>query len=251
MLGIERRKKIVELLQKDQRVYISEISQLFNVTDETLRRDLEKLENNGILTRTYGGAILNKHTNEEIPFQARTSINQELKQQIALKAAPLINNGNTLMIDASSTCLELIKAITNKQNLTIITNSVEIPFEFVNSNHNIISTGGSLRPRSFALVGPVAQNIIKNYYVDIAVMSCKGLSPDKGIMESNEQDSEFKKGMMQQAEKVILLADHTKFNRPAFTTVFGFEAVDYLVTDSLPDEEWMDLLQKYNVRVIY
>ena len=251
MLGIERRKKIVELLQKDQRVYISEISKLFNVTDETLRRDLEKLEKEGILTRTYGGAVLNKRTNEEIPFKARTSINRELKQQIALKAEPLICNGNTLMADASSTCLELIKVLHNKQNLTIITNSIEIPFEFVNSTYNIISTGGSLRPRSFALVGPVAQNIIKNYYVDIAVMSCKGLSPDKGIMESNEQDSEFKKGMMHQAEKVILLADHTKFNRPAFTTVFDFEAVDYLVTDSRPGEEWMNLLQKYNVQVLF
>jgi DeoR/GlpR family transcriptional regulator of sugar metabolism len=251
MLGMERRQKIVDLIQKDRKIYVSRLSQLFDVTEETIRRDLEKLEVENKLTRTYGGAVLTQHTNEDLPFPKRESINRELKQKIALKAAELINDGDTIMMDTSSTCLELMEALQDKKGLTIITNSIKIPYNFVNSNFNIISTGGTLRAHSLALVGPVAHDTLQNYYVDMAVMSCKGLSLDKGIMESNEPESELKKSMVKQAEKFILLADHTKFNKTAFIKFCDFLDIDYIITDCAPSENWLELFIKYNIQIIY
>ncbi|MBP2655538.1 MAG: transcriptional regulator, DeoR family [Firmicutes bacterium] len=251
MLAIERRQNIVERIRKEQKVHVSNLSQLFSVTEETIRRDLEKLENEGILTRTYGGAVLSQHTNEDLPFPTRTSMNHEIKQAIAQKAADLINDGDTIMVDASTTCLELIYSLKGKKNLTIITNSVKIAHDFIGSNPTIISTGGTLRAHSLALTGPIAHSTIKNYYVDMAIISCKGLSLDKGMMESNEPEGDLKKSMIKQAAKVILLADHTKFNKTAFIKLFGFENVDYVITDIEPDSEWIDLFQKHSIQVLY
>ncbi|VBB06603.1 lacr bacterial regulatory protein hth signature [Lucifera butyrica] len=251
MLGIERRQKITERIQRDRKVYVSTLSELFGVTEETVRRDLEKLENEGILSRTYGGAISNQHTNEDLSFPARTSLNFEAKQLIAAKAAALINDRDTIMVDASTTCLELMHALKEKKGLTVITNSVKITHDFMDANFNIISTGGSLRSHSCALVGPVAVNTLANYYVDVAVISCKGLSLAKGIMESNEPESEFKKRLIQQAGKTILLADHTKFNKTAFVKLMDFAALDYIVTDQAPAGEWLELFNKYNIKVLY
>ncbi len=251
MLGMERRQKIVEFIQKDRKVYVANLSQIFNVTEETIRRDLEKLENGNMLTRTYGGAVLNQHTNEDLPFPKRKSTNRELKQRIALKAAELINDGDTIMMDTSSTCLELMEALHDKKGLTIITNSIKIPYEFVSSPFNIISTGGTLRAHSLALVGPVAHHTLRNYYVDMAVMSCKGLSLEQGVMESNEPENELKKNMVKQAEKFILLADHTKFNKTAFIKLSDITAIDYIITDCSPGENWLELSKKYNIPIMY
>jgi len=251
MLAIERRQKIVEIIQTDRKVHVSNLSQLFDVTEETIRRDLEKLENDNMLTRTYGGAVLNQHTSEDLSFPTRKSINSELKQKIALKAAQLINNGTTIMMDTSSTCLELLPILQDKRDITIITNSIKIPHDFSNSDFNIISTGGTLRAFSLALVGSAAHNTLQNYYVDMTIMSCKGLSLDKGIMESNEPESELKKRMVKQAEKVILLADHTKFNKTAFIKLFDFSYIDYVITDCEPAANWMDLFKEHNIQVIF
>ena len=251
MLGIERRQKIVEFIQKDRRVYVANLSQLFDVTEETIRRDLEKLESENLLTRTYGGAVLNQHTNEDLPFPKRKSTNRELKQKIALKAVDLINDGDTIMMDTSSTCLELLEALQCKRDLTIITNSIKIPYDFAHLNFNIISTGGVLRSHSLALVGPIAHDTLQKYYVDMAVMSCKGISLDKGVMESNEPESELKKSMLNQAEKFILLADHTKFNKTAFIKFCSLRSVDYIVTDTKPSEKWLELSESQKIEFLY
>ncbi|WP_407308868.1 DeoR/GlpR family DNA-binding transcription regulator [Desulfosporosinus sp. SB140] len=252
MLAIVRRQKIAEIIHKDRKVYVSDLSQLFSVTEETIRRDLEKLESEGLLTRTYGGAITSQHTNEDLPFPLRTTMNLESKQVIAAKAATLINDGDTIAIDASTTCSELMQTLgKSKVDLTVITNSVKIPCDFISSKFNIISTGGTLRAHSFALTGPVAQSTIENYYVDIAIMSCKSLSLDKGIMESNEPEGEIKKKMIQQAEKTILLVDHSKFDKTSFVKLFEFDSFNYIVTDREPASVWMELFRKYDIQVIY
>lgn len=251
MLAIERRQRIIEIIQKDRKVYVSVLSQLFDVTEETIRRDLEKLEIENMLTRTYGGAVLNQHTSEDLPFPTRKTTNSELKQKIALKAADLIEHGSSIMMDTSTTCLELLPLLHDKKDLTIITNSIKIPYDYSNSTMNIISTGGTLRASSLALVGPVAQSTLQNYYVDMTIMSCKGLSTTNGITESNEPESELKKKMVHQAKKVILLADHSKFNKTAFIKLFDFSAIDYLITDCEPTGNWLEFFKQHNIQAIY
>lgn len=251
MLAAERRKKIIDLAHQDKKVLVSDLSRMFDVTEETIRRDLEKLEKDGIVSRTYGGAMLNRHTNEDLPFTTRNALNTDIKRNIALKALDLINDGDTLMVDPSSTSFEFLKLLTNKNNLTVITNSINVLHEFAGSGMNIISTGGNLRPRSLSLVGPVAQDTVQRYNVDKAVISCKGIDMEKGITESNEPESELKKYMLRQCDKIILLADHTKFDKTAFSVLTELNRVDYLITDRRPPEKWLRRLVELNIELIY
>lgn len=251
MLGIERRRKIMEQIDKHQKVYVQELSKLFQVTDETIRRDLEKLEQQNLVKRCYGGAVINDHTSQDIFFLKRIDINNANKKYIARKAEYLINEGDTVMIDASTTCLALLRYLKGKKNLTIITNSIRVISEFINSDFSIISTGGILRSHSYALTGSVACDTIKRYYVDVAIISCKALDMKKGLMESNEPESIVKQKMIEQAQKVALLADSSKFDKIAFTRTCGMEKVDCLVTDKELSPEWLEFLKKNSIQVIY
>lgn len=251
MLAAERRKKIIDLAHQDKKVLVSDLARMFEVTEETIRRDLEKLEKDGIVSRTYGGAMLNRHTNEDLPFVTRNAINTEIKRNIALKALDLIKDGDTLMVDPSSTAFEFLKMLGSKTNLTVITNSINILHEFANSNMNIISTGGSLRYRSLSLVGPVSHETIQRYHVDTAVIGCKGIDLNKGVTDSNEPECELKKYMLRQADKVILLADHTKFDKTAFAKLTELSGIDYLITDRKPPAPWLERLERLNIETLY
>ena len=116
---------------------------------------------------------------------------------------------------------------------------------------NIISTGGGLDQRTLSLQGPITQNAIKNYNVDIAFVSCKGMDINKGILDSNETEAEIKRSMIKQSNKVILLVDHSKYDKTSFVKLFDYEDIDYLITDIEPNEEWINLLHANNVEVIY
>jgi len=251
LLAIERRQKIIEIIQKDKRALVSDLSKRFNVTEETIRRDLEKLEKEGIVTRTYGGAILNQHTNVDLPFATRKDINIPIKQEIAKKAINYIDERDSLFVDSSSTCFELVKLLENNRIVTVITNSAKILNEISSDSLHIISTGGTLRPYSSSLVGSIPQETVKKYNTDWAILSCKGIDMNRGIMDSNELDAELKKVMVQQASKTMMLVDHTKFDKVAFTSFLDFQQIDYLVTDKKPSDEWIKFLHEQNVTVIY
>ncbi len=251
MLGIERRRKIMDKLNQDRKIYVSDLSKLFNVTEETIRRDLEKLENQDLLRRSYGGAVLNEHTSEDLSFVKRTTINSADKEAIAQKAASLIQDGDTIMVDSSTTCLALLQHLKQKKDLTIITNSIRLVNDFVNSPFTMISSGGTLRAHSFALTGVAACATLKKYYVDLAIISCKGIDQEKGLMESNEEESEIKQIMIQQSKKSILLADHSKFDKTAFIRTCDFADLNCIVTDLDPGEHWTEFLAKQNIRLFF
>jgi DeoR/GlpR family transcriptional regulator of sugar metabolism len=250
MLGIERRRQIIAKLKQEKRVYVSELAKLMNVTEETIRRDLEKLEDQNLLRRSYGGAVLNEHVSDDISFHRRSKINNDSKQRIAEKAAALIKDGDTIMVDSSTTCLTLLSAIQYKKDLTIITNSVNIVHDFLQSPFTLISTGGKLRQNSCALVGPVTIDTIHRYFVDLALCSCKGLDREKGIMESNDEESLVKQSMASRAQKAVLLADHSKFGRTSFVHTFDFDVIDTIVTDEPPEKSWIDFLNKAQISLI-
>lgn len=252
MLPRERLQKIVDIINIDKKVYVSRLSKKFEVTEETIRRDLEKLEKEGFLTRTYGGAIINRFQNEDLSFTVRNTQNVVLKQELVSKVHHLINDNCNLMVDSSSTTLELVKTLSDKRNLTLITNSVKILNEFNETHHHIISTGGDLRKKSFSLVGPVARETIGRYNADISLFSCKGISLNKGIStESNEPEVEIKKAMLQQSKLNVLLVDHTKFDEVAFLKLFDMKDIDILVTDKEPSKVWKQGLREFGVKLIY
>ncbi|EGO65539.1 DeoR family transcriptional regulator [Acetonema longum DSM 6540] len=251
ILGIERRQQIMEHLLQDNKVYVGSLSKIFKVTEETIRRDLEKLENEGLLQRSHGGAVLKEPTGEDFSFAKRAAVNCPFKQNLAEKAKFLINDGDTIMVDSSTTALTLMHLLVNKKNITIITNSIKLLNDFADANFKMISCGGDLRTHSCALVGTAACRALTRYYVDFTVISCKGIDREKGIMESNEAESHIKQQMIRQAKSKLLLVDHTKFDKIAFTKTMDFNEIDYIVTDQEPDALWVSFLRKQNVKLIY
>ena len=197
MLAIERKNEILDKLRAEQRVLVSDLAEYYNVTEETIRRDLDKLEKEGYATKTYGGAILGNST----------KTNVDAKNQIAALASRLIEDGDHLMLDDSSTSLYLAKKLKEKKNLTVITNSVELVVELNGiEGWTIILTGGRLKPDSLALVGDQTQQMLRRYHVDTAVMSCKGIDLKAGVTDSSEFHAQTKQSMLRCAKKKILTA---------------------------------------------
>lgn len=252
MLAIERRRLIISILQEKNSVLVPELSKEFNVTEETIRRDLEKLEREGILKRTYGGAVLNESTNVDLPLNIREVTNKEGKEAIGTKVTDFIEDGDTILLDSSSTALQIASKIKNKKKITVITNSIKIVLELSDAKDcRIISTGGMLRENAMSFVGHMAEQSIKNYNVDKAIISCKGVDKLKHITESNEMEAEVKKAMINSADKVFLVVDHAKFDKVAFVKMLNINAVDMIFTDRRLPEDWEQHLRNHNVEVVY
>jgi Transcriptional regulators of sugar metabolism len=252
MLPRERLDIIKQIVGEEKKVYVSKLSEKFDVTEETIRRDLEKLEVEGVVTRTYGGAILNtENISDRVPFYKRSKTNMESKQSIARKALDLIENRVTIVMDSSSTVMEVMKLIKDRSDVTMITNSAEALQELNQSEITILSTGGIFNKSSLSLQGVLAKNTIKNYNFNIAIVSCKGMDINKGILDSNEEEAEIKKLMIEQADRVILLVDHTKFDKVSFVKLCDYEDVDYVITDEEPSKEWMELFRSHSIEVIF
>ncbi|MCB2359998.1 DeoR/GlpR family DNA-binding transcription regulator [Clostridium estertheticum] len=252
MLPIERLEIIKQTVLAEKRLYVSKLSRKFNVTEETIRRDLEKLKVKGIVTRSYGGAILNaERTIDDIPFYRRSKTNIDNKKYLASKAIEFIKEDSTIVADCSSTVLEVLKLIRDRSGVTIITNSVGVLSELNKSSLNIILTGGVIKRRSLSMQGPITHCAIKKYSVDLALVSCKGMDIEKGILDANEEEAEIKRIMIKQANTVIMLIDHDKYDKISFVKLFDYEDIDYIITDKEPRAEWMKLLHSYNIDVVY
>lgn len=241
MLAIERRNAILAKLSMEGKVVVSDLSREFSVTEETIRRDLEKLDNDGLAKKTYGGAVKNENFNIDIPFHVRQQANVEQKQYIASIIAEMIHDGDYIMLDSSTTALYVIKSILDRKKITLITNSIKILIELCNKpDWNIISTGGVLKEGGLSLVGYQAEKMVSGFHVDLAICSCKGLDTKMGVTDSNERDSEIKKAFFASAKKRVLAIDSTKFNKASFVKVCELGDVDVIVTDTDPGENWKE-----------
>ena len=253
MLPIERRGEILQKLMLDGRVVVGELAEHYQVTEETIRRDLEKLEADGYAKKTYGGAVRNDNMTSELPYTVRKQTNVSGKKYIAeLIAQQLISDGDSLLLDSSTTTLFTVKSIVTKHNLTIVTNSVEILLDLPQGHDwNIISTGGQYRSESLSFYGSAAQEVVKKYHVDYAILSCKGMDLEKGITDTREPFAELKREFLKSAKKVILAIDHTKFDKISFVRLGDIDQVDAVVTDVEPEEKWKRYFAEKNIELIY
>ncbi len=252
MLAIERRNEILLRLQKEKRVVVSELSQHYQVTEETIRRDLEKLENDGLVVKSYGGAVLNEQNIVGLPFDVRKNQCVAEKQKIAGLVADLVREGEAVMLDVSSTAVYIAKELKKKEALTVITNSVEIIVELYDMpKWTVISTGGTVREKSFAFWGPHTDEVLSSYHVDKAIISCKGLALENGITDYVEQDASSKRMMLRAAKERILVADYTKFDTTAFTKVTDWAFITKLVTDRKPAKKWLEEFERQGIECIY
>ena len=252
MLAIERKNEILNKLRSEQRVLVSELAAHYGVTEETIRRDLEKLEHEGYATKTYGGAIWGNSTKTDLSYTIRNKTNVEAKNAIAELVFGLIEDGDHLMMDDSSTSLFAARQLKEKKNLTIITNSLELVMEMASTETwTIFLTGGKLKAESLALVGDQTQEMLRAYHVDKAILSCKGLDPEAGITDSSEFHAQAKKAMIRAAKQRILILDASKFDKISFVEIAPLEALDLVVTNQRPSDAWMRRLTDLGVEVLY
>ncbi len=255
MLVFERQKIITERIQRDKTVKVSTLSKEFGVTEETIRRDLEALEKIGLLKRTYGGAVffnLELNEREDTPFTARMNQNIEGKGRIAELLTIKLTKRQVLMLDSSTTCLEIAKNLPKNLSLTVITNSVSIITSLSQYEKiTIISSGGTLRSASLSFIGATAASAMKNYYADTAVISCKGMDMERGITESSEQEAEIKQTMMASAREVILAVDYRKVDRISVYKITDIEKVGTIITDRKPREEWIEYCAGKGIELLY
>ena len=254
MLAIERRNEILEKLQTDRRVVVSELSQIYDVSEETIRRDLEKLVNDGYAIKSYGGAVINENVNIELPFNIRKNRNIVGKQRIAELVSRIVKDGDSIMLDASSTAVYIAKALQEKgkKNLTVITNSIEIIIELFDvQDWTVMSTGGASREGSFALVGPQTDKAIRSYHVDKAIISCKGVDADAGMTDSDELHANNKATMLAAATEKILAVDSSKFDKTAFTNIGPLDDLTMVVTDEKPEDRWLRTFKESEIKCIY
>jgi len=253
MIAEERRKQIAEMLRELKSVKVSALSEQFGVSEETIRRDLARLDEDGIAIKSYGGAVLNETGGIDLPFNVRTTHNIEGKMKIAELAAGLVRDGEHIVLDASSTAVYIAKALkAQRQNLTVITNSIEILIELSDRRDwNVISTGGRVREEYFALMGPRTAESLFAYTSEKLLFSCKGIDMDRGIMEGSEDVVETKKAMMYSASMRILAADASKFGRSGFARVGPLKDLDMIITDRKPEAAWLDYFSAHGIELLY
>ncbi len=237
MLQNERQEQIIALLEDKKTVRIGELSKILNVTRETVRRDLYEMEKQGLLKKVHGGAMLNKTVDEPHISQRQVS-NITEKERIAKKAAEYVEDGDAVFIDLGSTTLMLAKCLRNKNNITVITNSLPVAVEMSEHPHaKVILCGGELRSGELSLSGPVALKSLEDFYIDKAFIGVGGISPDNGFTDYHVGDAEVRRLMMRRAKETFALADYSKFRITAFMKVCSLNEVDMVITDSTISEQ--------------
>lgn len=251
MFGIERRNQIMNLLNEKKSILVQDTAILYGVTEETIRRDLKVLEQQGLIVRTHGGALLPEDIKTEPSLQLREITNISGKDLIGKEAAKLIHDGDTIILDASTSSLYVAKNIKDRKAITVITNSQKVILELTECTDIVlISTGGTLRHSSMSYVGRAAENSLECYYANKAFLSTKGFSPNQGLTDSSELESDIRKKMIQRSQQVIYLCDHTKFDRVGYLTTAGLDALDYIITDVEINEQWHEAIAQAGIQTV-
>lgn len=250
MLAAERYDRIVEMVNESGSMRVSELSDRCRVTEETIRRDLDRLEQARRLRRSHGGAVSIKDDQPEIPYRVRETTHAEEKKRIAQAALAMIHPGDRILLDASTTAGYMAANMPDIP-LTVLTNSIQVATELSSKDKiEVISTGGQLAQRSLSFVGPLAERSLETYHVDKLFLSCKGVHLDGGgISESNELQARLKQKMVGISDQVILLADASKFGVRAFARVTGLNAVHAVILNEQPDGDLMKRLKDYDIQI--
>jgi DeoR family transcriptional regulator, fructose operon transcriptional repressor len=250
MYGEERKKKMVEYIHNQQSVSVQELSSVFAVSESTVRRDLKELEEEQLISRAHGGALAVDHVNFEPIFSEKADKYMREKQLIASYAVQFIAEGDTVLLDAGTTTLALGQQLKAFTHLTVVTNSVAITDLL--QKHDSIEVhllGGMLRKETLALVGPFAENTLSSLHVDKAFIATNGLDVDHGLTTPNLIEAATKKQMVQSAQEVFVVADHSKAGKVSFAKFADVKDVDNYIIDSELDERFADQLREEGVTV--
>lgn len=248
---VERRDSIIQLLHKDGKVRVDELSEKFSVTSVTIRNDLDFLEKKGILHRTHGGALIRKNVYEDPTLEEKQKLHSEEKQLIGKKAVELIESGDSILLDSGTTTLEISRHLQEDKTLTVMTNAIQIAMDLAGKKDiTVMLTGGTIRSESYSLVGPDAESMISNYFFDKLFLGVDGLDIEHGLTTPNPMEAQLNRMMVERAQKVIAVTDSSKFGRHSFSYICDLDVISTLITDQGITEEFERKLIKRNIDVI-
>ena len=230
MLAEQRRAKILEIVSERGSVSVSDLHRRLKVSQETIRRDITRLDHENRLRKTHGGALALDHI--EPVFDERMAVNIEGKRAIGRVAAELVPDDSTLLIDSGTTTLCLADSLADRRRLTVITNDIHIAQRLGGRNDNkVLLTGGEFLASEGALLGRDATSMLANYYPDFTFVGASAMSENPWLMDYSREAAEMRTQMLTQARTRVLMADHTKFGRTAPVKVAGLENVHIIITD--------------------
>lgn len=253
-MGLEadkRQEKIIELLRKNSRITVAELARNFQVSEVTVRRDMDSLAKAGKVLRTYGGAISSEKIVYEFSFREKLQKNIKEKEKIAELSASLIKEGDRILMDTGTTTLQVAKCLSLKKNITIVTASLPIVSALSgNSNIEIILLGGEFQHNGFDLVGSITEKQLKNIHVDKSFQGVAGIDLKQGFFTTDFRIARISELMIKAAEEVIIVADHTKFNRKSFVLFGKLEEADTIITSKDIDKKIVETLRKRGIKVL-
>lgn len=228
----DREKQILEILLKQKKVSVKELSDFLFISEPSVRRDLASLEKQNLIKRVHGGAMLEETmlSKNKIPFMIREYEQSSAKVLIAQKAIDLINDNDVIFMDASTSCYYLIPFLSSKRNITVVTNGVKALTKLAEYDINTISTGGTLVNSCLALVGEEAYKTIETFNADIAFFSCRGLSDDGYLTDIAPEENNIRKHMMKNSKSSYLLCASEKFGKKYFHNLCHKDELTGIIT---------------------
>lgn len=250
LLPAERRQRIVNEIMRRHTVTIADLARQFGVSEMTIRRDLHALEESGLVESVYGGAKSPSISPFELTFANREQMEVDAKRAIGFAAAELVNNGEVIALDGSTTTLQVARNLHRRGGMTVYTNGIKVATELSHlSAIRTVLSGGELY-HAVSLVGLFARSMFEQIRVDKLFLSVTGISEDLGLSGPSELDADIKKAMIASAEQIIVVADHTKFGRQSYVRVASLDAVDIIVTDERTPSEYHRLCEQHGIRLI-
>jgi len=251
LLASERRNKILELLQEEGSARVRELGILFKVSEPTIRQDLEKLDELGHVTRVHGGAFLRTVSQQVSSLTLQHLENLDKKAAIALKAAEFVAPGDRIILDSGSTMTELAKCLAGVENLTVVTNALNIALIMgANPSCQLMVTGGEFKAPTLSLTGEKASLFFKNIFVDKLFLATGGVSPALELTYPGINDIPVKNAMIRVARETYLVADSTKFGKVSFASLGSMKGIQHLITDRDIDPETAERITALGVEVI-
>lgn len=240
----ERQQQIIDLITLEGEVRITSLKEQFDVTEMTLRRDMEKLELQGIIRRTFGGAIL---VTKDIALHDRSIHQIEAKKRIGRKAASLVQAGQSIYLDGGSTTLQVVRYLKQDSSIHVITNALNVATECVDRHLPVMVIGGTVIEKTASMVGPLAVEAISKMAFDHVFLGATGVDASHGFSNSNMYEADLKKIAIQQAAQVNIVLDHSKFGVKSLFSFADFTKIDRVITDEKPSKEYTQLFDEREI----
>ena len=244
-----RQAEIIALAREAGRVTVDELSSRFTVTPQTIRRDLNELCDDGVLTRVHGGALIASSV-ANLAYEARRLVAQEQKRRIGERAASLVPDNSSLFINLGTTTEEVAGALANRSGLLVVTNNINVAtLLYRNRQIEVVVAGGHIRPTDGGVVGHMAVEMIRHYSVDLAVIGTSAIDAEGTLLDYDAREVQVSRAIIENARRVILVADGSKFTRRAPVRIARLDEIDILVTDRLHARE-AELCRQHDVDVV-